>query len=830
MNSLRLALSLGLVCFSAVTQANYTFDASTLPIGRDVDISLLNQGTQLPGSYHVEVLINGEQVDSREVLFQLEKQAQGHSRLQPCLSVGLLARYGIKVEAYPGLSANQPKLPEGNCAHLSAIPQATAEFQLHNQQLLLGIPQVALRAKLQGIAPQVLWDDGINVALMNYRATAERTEPRRGAGSDSGSQYFQMGPGANFGPWRLRNSTTWQKSAGQAGHWQSPYTYLERGWYDSKSRLTLGESFTPSDVFDSVPFRGVMLGSDAAMVAHNQREFAPIVRGIARTQARVEVKQNGYTLYNAIVAPGPFALNDLSMNSGSGSDWQVTVWETDGRPQVFTVVHSTPAVAVREGYLKYNLMAGRYSAIGAEQAPVGQATLMYGLPWHLTLFGGLQVADRYHAASLGLGWSLGHWGGMSLGATQAHRQYPDNSESGHSWLLRYSKTMVTTHTTLTLASTQYALAGYSTLANAMARGSADSVNDRRKARTTLTLSQPLGGIGSLNFNGARGSYWGGPRYDESFGASYSVTVKKLSVSLHWTQNKQWDRLGVQQNDRIASLSFSMPLGRGVGGSTTNASYQLTSPSSGGATQEVGLDGNAFKQHLSWDVRQRHRFGLGTGERNNSTLRATWYGSYGQLSANYSYDPAVRQMGMEVAGGVVIHNQGITLSQPLGDTAALVSAPGVSGVAVEGAPGVKTDFRGFTTYAHLAPYQQNAINLDPRRLAHDAELVQTDATVVPTHGAMIPARFATRVGAKALMTLTEGTGQAVPFGALVTQEGQKAAAGVVGFDGKVYLTGLAERGTLVVKWGQTPAQQCRVNYQLPKKSGAAGMHEMQQVCH
>ncbi|MEB7742821.1 fimbria/pilus outer membrane usher protein, partial [Escherichia coli] len=84
----------------------------------------------------------------------------------------------------------------------------------------------------------------------------------------------------------------------------------ERGLNGIKSRLMLGEDYTPSDVFDSVPFRGVMLGSDESMVPWNQREFAPVVRGIARSQARVEVRQNGYLIQSQTVAPGPFALTD----------------------------------------------------------------------------------------------------------------------------------------------------------------------------------------------------------------------------------------------------------------------------------------------------------------------------------------------------------------------------------------------------------------------------------------------------------------------------------------------------------------------------------------
>ncbi|MCM4344458.1 fimbria/pilus outer membrane usher protein, partial [Escherichia coli] len=84
-----------------------------------------------------------------------------------------------------------------------------------------------------------------------------------------------------------------------------------------RSRLTLGEDYTPSDIFDSVPFRGVMLGSDESMVPYNQREFAPVVRGIARTQARIEVRQNGYLIDSRTVAPGAFALTDLPL-TGSG--------------------------------------------------------------------------------------------------------------------------------------------------------------------------------------------------------------------------------------------------------------------------------------------------------------------------------------------------------------------------------------------------------------------------------------------------------------------------------------------------------------------------------
>ncbi len=45
-----------------------------------------------------------------------------------------------------------------------------------------------------------------------------------------------------------------------------------------------------------------MLGSDESMVPYNQRAFAPVVRGVARTQARIEVRQNGYLIQSQTVA------------------------------------------------------------------------------------------------------------------------------------------------------------------------------------------------------------------------------------------------------------------------------------------------------------------------------------------------------------------------------------------------------------------------------------------------------------------------------------------------------------------------------------------------
>lgn len=54
--------------------------------------------------------------------------------------------------------------------------------------------------------------------------------------------------------------------------------------------------------------------------------YAPTVRGIARTAAKLTIRQNGYVIYQSYVSPGAFAITDLNPTSSSG-DLEVTVDE-----------------------------------------------------------------------------------------------------------------------------------------------------------------------------------------------------------------------------------------------------------------------------------------------------------------------------------------------------------------------------------------------------------------------------------------------------------------------------------------------------------------------
>lgn len=96
----------------------------------------------------------------------------------------------------------------------------------------------------------------------------------------------------------------------------------------------MGETSTKGQLFDTVPFKGAELVNDGRMLLQSQRGYAPDIRGIARANACVTVRQNGRIIYEITVSPGAFAIDDLYPTEYAGN-LDVTVTEADGSSQNF---------------------------------------------------------------------------------------------------------------------------------------------------------------------------------------------------------------------------------------------------------------------------------------------------------------------------------------------------------------------------------------------------------------------------------------------------------------------------------------------------------------
>ena len=806
--------------FSFNTLAREVFNPALLkvntPLQGTIDLSIFETGEgQPPGIYHVDIYLNDDLKEVRDVEFSLQKDDAGNERLQPCLSKAQLEAMGVKTQLYPALGDEKDR-----CASLQAIPQAKAEFRFSSQQLLLSIPQMAVAQNARGYVPDTQWEAGIPAFLLNYSMSGDNTSDRN-KGGDSNSQYANLRPGINIGPWRLRNYTTWNRNSDNQNKWDTVYTYASRNIIPLKSQLLLGDSTSPSDVFDSVPFRGAQLASDEEMLPDSQKGYAPVVRGVARSNAQIIIRQNGYIIYQSYVSAGAFEINDMYPTGGAG-DLYVTIKEADGSEQLMVVPFASLPVLQREGRLKYSLTGGQYRSYAhdVDATPFIQATFIYGLPKGFTVYGGSQSARHYHSAASGLGKNLGDLGALSADVTQAWSSPQDRSnDNGQSWRIRYSKNIVQTGTNVAIAGYRYSTSGFYSLAEIMNTWS-DNYNaylsaERRRNRSELTVTQSIGErLGSLSLSYIQEDYWKSGRTMRSIGAGYSSSWNGISYGLNYSYNENsstqngFDQGRVYDHDHLFNFNVNVPMTLLL--PNTWASYSMNSSKQGSTVNTIGLNGTALESNnLSWNAQQGY---ASKGGSNSGNLNADYRGTYGEVTSGYSWDSYTRRVNYGFQGGIIAHENGVTFGQQMSETVALVAAPGAAGIAVSNQPGVRTDWRGYAIVPYVTPFRRNAIQLDTQTLPDDVELTLNNQNVVPNRGAVVRANFNASVGQRALMTILDTGGKPIPFGSMVSDPAQKGEAGfIVGDGGQVYLTGLAERGVLLVKWGNDAGQKCILPY-------------------
>lgn len=787
--------------------------------GGAVDLSAFERVPQPPGRYRVEVALNQQVQETRDVAFFLRA-----GRLQPCLSAATLARYGVNVARYPQLEQAD------GCADLTQIPDADAHLEVSAQRLLLSAPQAALsRGAREAVAP-TRWDQGINALLVNYRFSGAQSEARQAHRSGSDNQFLSLRPGLNLGAWRLRNYSTWSRSRDGRAGWDTLYSYLQRQIVPLRAQLTIGEGNAPGDLYDSIRFRGLQLASDEDMLPDSLKGYAPVVRGIARSQAQVSVWQNGHVIYQTYVAPGAFEIADIYPTGGSG-DLYVAIKEADGSEQQLVVPFASVPLLQREGHIKYSLTGGEYRGYGDDDNGQRflQGTAMYGLPQGFTLYGGLQQAARYRSLAAGVGKNFGSLGALSLDITLARaRPAHQHPQQGHAWRLRYGKNVIETGTSVALAGYRYATEGFYSLSETLENGSQRWPWDRRRQRAELTLSQNLWrDAGALTLSAINEDYWASARQVRSLSLSYHNSWRSVSMSLNYSysRNALRQQAHTAREDRVLALSLSVPLGHA--GGQTWANYQLNSARHGGDSQSLGLSGVTLADNnLSWSLRQ----GYATRNQGSSgSAELDYRGGYGEADAGYAWDRHSRRLSYGLSGALTAHRDGITLSQPLGETVALVKAPGIAGASLVNQTGVRTDLRGYTLVPYVRPFRVNELSLDPLSLPNSVELTRTSAQVIPTRGAVVRADFSGRAGQRALIRLTRGNGLPVPFGATVRlAEETSDYSSIVGSEGEVWLSGLADHGTLLVSWGSGPDSQCRASFMLPAGEGES-ISQLQAIC-
>lgn len=779
--------------------ADDRFNVQALEIehpGGPVDVSQFSRaGGQTPGVYRVDVLVNNALKGRQDVTFIAMKD----KTLSPLFTPAEWQTLGLRTGSIPALRDWPAQKPVEDFATL--MPGVVGHFDFSHQKLLITIPQELLDTLARGAVSPELWDEGAPALLLNYNLSGARTWQNAG-GSDQ-NQFLSLRSGANWGGWRLRNYSTWRYSRNIDGQsqqdWDSAYSFLQRDVPVIKGQFIAGESTTPADIFDSFTFRGVQVFSDDNMLPDSLRGYAPVIRGIARSNAQVTIKQSGIVIYQTYVPPGAFSINDLYPTSASG-DLDITVRESNGEERHFIQAFSAIPIMQREGRLKYALTLGKYRAYqyGGDEPGFVQGSLIYGLGYGVTLFGGSQVAENYHAANAGMGSMIGDLGSVSLDTTFADSELTGNHTArGQAFRLQYAKSVAATGSTLSLAGIRYRGDFYH-FGEAGNRPQDDSNNlyygaPQEQYRLNLTQSLNGGMWGSLSLSYYQQKYRQSQFNQRSLGLSYNVNIASIDYALSVTDNRSY---GMESDKQIA-FNVSIPLGRWL--PNARATFNVNSADHGRTLYQAGVNGMLLEDNnLSYAVSE----GYGTdGQGNSGSASLNYLGSAAQLSGGYNYNQDTHQINYGWQGAIVAHPFGVTFSQPLvSDVSAIaiVRAPGAAGVKLQNNTGVYTDWRGYAVVNYLSPYKRTRVALDTTSLDENIDIDDNVLSVVPTSGAVVMASFTTRAGNRLLLTLTYN-GRPVPFGAEAFAVGDERNRVIVGEKGQVYLSGLPEQGRIRVIW-------------------------------
>ncbi|AZE95462.1 Outer membrane usher protein FIMD [Pseudomonas orientalis] len=783
--------------------------------GRRLDVSAFATGNPLtPGTYRVDLYLNGDW-QGRESLVITKEHAGAPARF--CFKLDDLKRWGLNLDALPDQDMLAPLLADTGCVEVSRLaPNIGVDVDMSELRADLTISQAYLQRVSRGYVDPKSWDSGVTAAFANYNSNLYQSDAQGVASTQS---YLGLNTGINLGEWRLRHngSYSYSRSAGapSSSGYQANSSYVQRDLTGLKSQLTLGEYYTPGELFDSVPFSGVQVGSDDRMLPDSMRGFAPPVRGMADTNAKVTIRQGESILYETTVAPGPFIIDDL-YSTGYSGDLSVTVTEADGRLRTFIVPFASVAQLLRPGTTRFNVTAGKYRDEFLNNSPSFiQATYQRGVSDHWSAYTGSIIAERYLAVQGGAAWST-PWGAMALDVTESRasdlaptHEGIDTTMRGRSYRLTYSQLLDATQTNVTVAAYRFSSEGYLNFSDYAQMNSRDSHSlYRQRSRFQLNINQPLGERrGNIYLTGSAQNYWNARQHSNvTYQAGYSNGYNWGSLNLSASRTR--DSQGAFENQY--TVGVNIPFGR------TRSNYISTTvrySDDGASNTQVNLGGSAGKDNqLSYNL-------YGSADKNtagrtsSAGTSAQYRARASTLNAGLNTGNGYKQANIGASGSLVAHAGGVTFSSEQGETMALVEAEGASGARVDNTSSAVINDSGYALVAGLMPYRQNDISIDPKNTSTSVELETTSQSIAPRFGAITLVRYPTISGTPMLMHVTRDDGESLPMGAQVEDTAGNYLT-MVGQGGRLFIRTRQSQGELMIRWGSKDHQSCHVQYITP----------------
>ncbi|WP_130832920.1 fimbria/pilus outer membrane usher protein [[Erwinia] mediterraneensis] len=766
--------------------SNIEFNADFIR-GIDVDISRFSQGNPVePGTYPVLIRLNGKSRGN----FMINFVADGPERnARACFTAAELRSIGIKPDSD---NATNPDNASA-CSYIeNFVKDGNVSYNSGDYEMDISVPQLNMIKYPRGYVDPSLWDKGVTSAFFDYNVNHYNSARRGGNRYSNKSTNIGWLAGLNVGGWRIRKRviSSWTNEGRMKN--ESIFSYAETDVDTIKSRLTVGDSNTHGDIFDGYSLRGIYLRSENRMLPEAYRNFVPVLRGIAETNARVRIIQRDKTIYETVVPPGTFELDDIGA-MGYGGDLKMVITEADGREHTQNIPFSAPPMLLHKGIHQYGLAAGQFRDNRIRKKPgIFQGIYQYGLSNILTPYTGFQLARHYRAVVAGsaVNTSLG---GFSADVTHASSSIGKHTVSkGNSFRIGYSKYLAPTDTDVVLAAYRYSSKGYYTLPEAtLARYGSNhlyDVNYRVRNRLTMNIGQRLWNSSYLSLSGATYSYWDSRPSVKQFAVTFMQPMKHFTFSV--TAQREFSRFKNAVNTFL--LSISVPLGRNMSehppfsslytslmhDTTNSTSFQLNASGSQGEQNELN-----------------YAVGTSTGKYHHGQSLETLSGNISYRSPIGRYgmtaladNHASRQFSLSASGSLVAHSGGVTLGPQIGEAPfAIVEAKGATGARILNGYGTQFDWNGYAIMPSLTPYRENNVTVNSYGALNEVDILENQHTVIPRMGSSLYVRMKTIVGTPVILIVRDEKGDYLPVGSAIYDKNGTEKS-LIGQSGMAFLRG------------------------------------------
>lgn len=775
---------------------------------KNIDIKRFTYGNAiLPGHYNVDIYINGNWFGKHQITF---KNTEDNKSAYTCFSSKQLLEYGIKAELIKERLAVNNK----SCQQLGEwVQDSFYEFDSSKLRFDISIPQIAMERNAQGYVDPSVWDRGIDAAFVSYNASTYKTYSKTENSEDNTNAFVSLNTGANFADWQFRHNGQWKwedktKSKDTQSTYDAISTYAQRAFPQYRGVLTLGDSFTNGEIFNSFGYRGAEFSSDDRMLPNSMLGYAPRIRGNAQTNAKVEIRQQGQLIYQTTVAAGSFEINDL-YPTGYGGKLEVTILEANGNIQKYAIPYASVAQMLRPGMSRYSVMTGQFRDADSDMDPfIVQGQYQRGINNRITAYGGFQGLEDYTAMTLGSAFAT-PIGAVALDMTHSETSFDRrDKETGQSYRLSYSKLITPTDTNLTLAAYRYSTENYYNLRDALLaqelekKGVGSKYYSKQRSELQVTLNQGLpNDWGNLYATGSWVDYWDREETTKQYQVGYSNNYRRLNYGVsairRMVENSSTSK---SENDTEYLLTLSLPLSFKRNSINLNSSHTQDNTTVGMS----GVIGDRFNYgaSVSTDYKDSSSFNTNAQYRTNFTTLG------GSVSTSNQYE----QVSLTARGNIVAHSDGVLFGPEQGQTMVLVYAPDATGAKVNNTNGLTINKSGYAVIPYVTPYRLNEIALDPQGMSLDVELESGSQRIAPYAGSISKVDFVTKSGKALYIKSLNTKGETLPFAAEVF-DSKGEYIGMVAQGSLVYLRTNSLADTVTVQWGEAQDEQCKIHYDV-----------------